>query len=485
MSNPTKPNAVGSDEALWTIGGLMRPRREKAIPVEHPSLPYVGLEHIEAHTTRLLGTALSSEMRSMANRFYPGDLLYSRLRPYLNKVWLADREGLCSAEFIVIPGNEIINVAFLGRCLNAAGFVAFANSLNAGDRPRVDFDQISVFPLPQFSLSRQRRIVAKIEELFSELDKGLENLRQARAQLAVYRQALLKHAFAGQLTAAWRATHAAQLESAAQLLSRIRAELPPELERSETPEKNECGWLKLSLREITPESLIGLVRASALQNGDGRGFSYIKMDRIDMCGRVDVAPEVFVECNAGEVERFALRAGDILFNTRNSLELVGKNGLVRKSPPAPAVFNNNLMRIRTVSAVLPAFLNYQMCAPDFRNKMEKVKKATTSVAAVYGRDLWPLVVVIPSTAEQEQIVVELDRQLDAIEQMEADIETNLQKAEALRQAILKKAFAGELVPPDPADEPAATLLARLRTERAAAPKLTRRQVLLSPSAPSA
>ena len=73
-------------------------------------------------------------------------------------------------------------------------------------------------PLPP--PTEQQRIVAKIEELFSELDKGIENLQQARAQLAVYRQALLKHAFEGKLTADWRATHAAQL--LAQLLAERR-----------------------------------------------------------------------------------------------------------------------------------------------------------------------------------------------------------------------------------------------------------------------
>ncbi|MEK0449393.1 MAG: hypothetical protein RL088_1661 [Verrucomicrobiota bacterium] len=322
------------------------------------------------------------------------------------------------------------------------------------------------FPLPP--LAEQRRIVAKVEELFSELDEGVANLKKARAQLAVYRQALLKHAFEGHLTADWRTHHAPELESADQLLARIRAEMPKDSTNS-APDisSSSRGWLELSLSDITKESLIGLVRASDLQNQEGRGFCYIKMDRVDMSGHVDIEPKVFVDCSKAEVERFALRKGDILFNTRNSVELVGKTGLVRKPPSGPTVFNNNLMRIRLVSPVLPSFLNYQMCAPDFRNSMEKVKKATTSVAAVYGKDLWPLRIAIPSTREQQRIVDELDSHLDAVESLEADIDLNLQKAEALRQSILKKAFAGELVPQDPADEPAAALLARIRAEREA------------------
>ena len=72
-------------------------------------------------------------------------------------------------------------------------------------------------------LAEQRRIVAKIEELFSELDKGVENLEKARKQLKVYRQAVLKHAFEGKLTAQWREENKDQLENPEQLLARYKA----------------------------------------------------------------------------------------------------------------------------------------------------------------------------------------------------------------------------------------------------------------------
>ncbi len=314
-------------------------------------------------------------------------------RPNLNAVAIVplDLDGsIGSTGFHVLRGKDT-DSRFLFYAVQTPDFVdAMCRKVQGALYPAVRPEDISSFCLPPFSLAQQRRIVAKIEELFSELDKGIENLKQARAQLAVYRQSLLKHAFEGKLTAGWRAAHKGKLESADQLLARIHAEMPDKSEnRGVDAAHNSCSWLKLTLAEIIVEALIGLVRASALQNRDGRGFSYIKMDRVDMSGHVDIAPEVFVDCGEEEVERFALREGDILFNTRNSVELVGKTGLVRKAPSAPTVFNNNLMRIRTVPPVLPAFLSHQMCAPQFRENMEQVKKATTSVAAVYGKDLWP------------------------------------------------------------------------------------------------
>src|SRR5690606_20492978 len=92
----------------------------------------------------------------------------------------------------------------------------------------------STIPLPP--LPEQHRIVAKIEELFSELDKGIENLKTARAQLKVYRQALLKHAFEGKLTAQWRAERRAKqsvtpAKAGAQPLNDMDSRLPPAFAR--------------------------------------------------------------------------------------------------------------------------------------------------------------------------------------------------------------------------------------------------------------
>jgi type I restriction enzyme S subunit len=98
------------------------------------------------------------------------------------------------------------------------------------------------------------------------------------------------------------------------------------------------------------------------------------------------------------------------------------------------------MRIRTLDGVFPFFLGYQMCASDFRQRMEKVKKATTSVAAVYQKDLLPLAIALPPESEQIRIVAEVDRHLSIIREVEAEVDTNLQRAQALRQATLASAF---------------------------------------------
>ena len=79
------------------LGTALLPRREKGLPSEYPDLPFIGMEHVEAHTMKILGTVPSGTMRSNANRVYSGDILYGRLRPYLNKVCMPTTEGFCSA----------------------------------------------------------------------------------------------------------------------------------------------------------------------------------------------------------------------------------------------------------------------------------------------------------------------------------------------------------------------------------------------------
>ncbi|MCU0796793.1 MAG: restriction endonuclease subunit S [Akkermansiaceae bacterium] len=362
-------------------------------------------------------------------------------------------------------------------------------------RLKLNQEQLRRIPLPLPPLAEQKRIVSKIEELFSELDAGEESLRRARRQLGVYRQSLLKQAFEGKLTAPWRKQNPHLLESPDQLLNRIQeerqADYAKQLQEWEKAKRTHRkaskpsepklmdgltakeitqidppdGWATERIGNCPTDSLIGLVRAATEQSSDPAGISYIKMDRVDMLGNVDLRADVFVTCTEEEIERFQLREGDILFNTRNSVELVGKTAVLRRDPTVPTVYNNNLMRIRLPECLDPIFIGLQLCAKPFRQRMEQVKKATTSVAAIYGKDFWPLPITFPSLHEQREIVRLLDEHFTVIEQNEREIDAALKRSAALRQSILKKAFTGQLVPQDPTDEPATALLNRIRLER--------------------
>ena len=120
-----------------------------------------------------------------------------------------------------------------------------------------------------------------------------------------------------------------------------------------------------------------------------------------MDGVVDARDLVRTSVNAAEISRYRVIEGDVLFNTRNSRELVGKTGII-KGITEDTVFNNNILKMRFHNGINPEFINIQMCSPVFRINLEHVKRATTSVAAVYLDDLLILPIAVPPTAEQRE-----------------------------------------------------------------------------------
>lgn len=504
-----KDTALPPGWATTTLGEIVRPSRPRQDPRQHPDLSFIGMEHVQAHSMRLLGTVPAASMNSSAVHFQPGDVLYGRLRPYLNKVYRPDFEGLCSGEFIVLPGGDNHSSRFLAFLLNSSAFVDFASHLDEGDRPRVDFQQIAAYPVNVPPLPEQHRIVAEIERHFSLLDAGTAHLRRVQTNLRRYRASVLQDACAGRLvpTEAQQArAEGRDYEPADRLLARILAErrarwetdqlakmearetlpisgawkarypepAPPDTAGlADLPE----GWVWATVDQVADKTLIGLDRGRDVQSPIpvlGQ-WPYVKMNNITMGGRLIISDLVFVSASAEDAQRYKVEPGDLLFNTRNSVELVGKVAIA-KEVPAGTIYNSNIMRLR-LGGVKAEFVCYQMCSKIFRSRMERVKKATTSVAAVYAKDLLPLPLALPPLVEQERIVAEVERRLSVVDQLEAVVTANLKRADRLRQAILKDAFAGRLVPQDPADEPARALLERIRAERAAAqasPKTTRK-----------
>lgn len=190
---------------------LIQPKSERVTPADNPKARYVGLEHVEAHTNTLLATVEASTMSSSAVAFSAGDVLYGRMRPYLNKVFRPTFNGLASAEFIVLPEYPELDSNFLLKRISSNDFVQFACSQYEGDRPRVKFDQLGKFVMNLPPRAEQTRIVAKLEELLSDLDAGVAELKAAQKKLAQYRQSLLRAAVEGALTAEWRAARSAPL----------------------------------------------------------------------------------------------------------------------------------------------------------------------------------------------------------------------------------------------------------------------------------
>ncbi|MBN2367518.1 restriction endonuclease subunit S [Candidatus Woesearchaeota archaeon] len=173
--------------------------KERANPKFHPNKPYLGMAHIESLSGKVLETHYAKEMKATSAVFSSGDVLYGRLRPYLNKVVCPDFSGLCSTEFIILKPNKSVLSKFLAWRLRTSEFVNFANSLNSGDRPRVKFSQISEFEINLPVIEVQQQIVSEIESRFSVIDKLEQTIDNSLLKAEQLRKSILKSAFEGRL----------------------------------------------------------------------------------------------------------------------------------------------------------------------------------------------------------------------------------------------------------------------------------------------
>jgi type I restriction enzyme S subunit len=189
----------------WTkVGVVARLRGEKVAPQSLPTLPFVGMDDIAPEGTSIAQTRPFGSMKSIGNRFSAGDVLYGRLRPYLNKTAVATCDGACSGELLAICPSMAVDSRYLQLFMHARRFVNSAMRAVSGDRPRIDFATISGFDFPLAPLAEQRRIVERVNALFAEIAEGEAALAEVRNGLETFRRALLKAAVTGELTKDWR-----------------------------------------------------------------------------------------------------------------------------------------------------------------------------------------------------------------------------------------------------------------------------------------
>lgn len=190
------------------------------------------------------------------------------------------------------------------------------------------------------------------------------------------------------------------------------------------------------------------------------------MNNITTSGELALDHVAYVATAAHELEKYQIAKGDILFNNKNSAELVGK-AAVADSRVEGWVFNENISRIRLVESVLPEFAVLQINSPRFRAEIRQMRSASTNVAAIYTRDLKKASFFVPPIDVQEKIVAEHADLSYTLRIVQPTLSIARKRALSLRLSLLRRAFSGQLVPQDPTDEPASVLLDRIRAERVA------------------
>lgn len=369
-------------------------------------------------------------------------------------------------------------------------------SLAKRDLLNIDFP---LAPLPE-----QRAIVDKIEQLFIELDNGIRSFKTAQEQLKTYRQAVLKKAFDGELTKEWRSKQK-NLPSAEKLLQQIKEEREKHYQQQltdwkqavkdwetngkvgkpsklkEYPVLNEAelkefssipdtsNWIYFgNLYRETPQN--GIYKPSTLY---GSGTDIIRIDNFYSGKLLSSQGFKKVRLSQVEIEKYKVENDQILINRVNSIEYLGKSGLIKKLS-VPTVFESNIMKITLMNSLCSSqyIVHYLTSVLGIREIRKNAKHAVNQ-ASINQTDVSLTAVPICSFKEQHQIVQEIESRLSVCDKLEESIKESLLKAEALRQSILKQAFEGKLLSEEElaatkkeADwEPAEVLLRRIEKEK--------------------
>jgi type I restriction enzyme S subunit len=393
------------------------------------------------------------------------DILFAKITPCMENGKVAvvsglkNRIGFGSTEFHVVRPvlGELPRKLFLYYLLRGS-FRRHARLHMTGSagqlRVPVSYLDEAIFLLPP--LAEQHRIVAKIEELFSDLDAGVETLKKLRTLIKRYRQSVLKAAFEGKLTEEWREEHKDELEPASVLLERIREERkktakeqgkkykePPPVDTSNLPELS-GGWEWASFAEV-------------MENHDGTRIPVSRKERANRQGSYPYYGA------SGVIDTI----DDYLFD--GSYLLIGEDGANLLARSTPIAFqahgqfwvNNHAHVLLTYGGIPLAYCE------QYINSIDLAPYVTgTAQPKLPQSSMNKIPIAVAPFLEQKEIATSIERLYSIADKAKEVIGQSLVESKRLHQSILKRAFEGKLVPQDPNDERAEKLLEQIKAEKA-------------------
>jgi type I restriction enzyme S subunit len=339
--------------------------------------------------------------------------------------------------FRVRANSALIDMSFLSRLAASPGGKAYflSKAKQTTGIASINLTQLRSFPVPLPPLNEQRRIAAKLDTTLAAVDACRQRLDGVAAILKRFRQAVLAAATSGELTREWREERGV-----------------------------EKHWLATCLSDIA-EIQGGLTKDSKKQDPEDPELPYLRVANVQR-GYLDLQEIVFIRVPRKRLGALLLKEGDILFNEGGDRDKVGR-GWIWEGQITECVFQNHVFRARLLNqGNQPKYVSWwaNTCgAPHFLGQ----GKQTTNLASISKTTLGLLPIQLPCAAEQEEIVRHVEILFTLADQLEARLTAARKVVDRLTPALLAKAFRGELVPQDPADEPASVLLARIRAARQA------------------
>jgi len=429
----------------------------------------------------------------------PGELVVGMDGDFNCGPWRGEVALLNQRVCKLTPNRQFIEPSYFDKVL--PGYLQAINAATSSLTVKhLSSRTIADIPLPLPPRNEQRRLAEKLDELLSDLDVGVAALERARANLKRYRAAVLKAAVEGRLTEKWRAAHP-DVEPASKLLERIlverrkkweEAQLRKYADKGQSPPK---GWKDKYPEPVKPE-IEGLPGLPA-------GWCWASLDQL---------ADIGTGATPLRSEQRYWRGGSIAWVTsavvnepyvRKASELVSPAALAEtnlavypKHTLILAMYGEGRTRGKVSELLIEATTNQALAAlvlegaaADCRQYVKTyLAKSYEDMRRIAAGGVQPnlnlglireMCVPMPPLVEQAEIVEMVDRLLSVQEQLVEEGKKSVRRGARLRQAILRRAFEGKLVPQDPKDEPASELLAKIRARRAkaadAAPRRTARR----------
>lgn len=400
---------------VWVrLGAVCYASKEKSNDFSN-EIKYIGLEHLEKDKG-IVGFSSADKVKSTKNAFQEGQILYGRLRPYLNKHDIASFSGVCSTDILVFEASVLVANVLVDKFFNLPFFIEYVVANSKGiNLPRVSEETVlnTTFPLPP--LLEQQRIVERIEELFAKLDEAKERLQEVADSFAVRKAAILHKAFTGELTKQWRWENGVSDES----------------------------WEEKKLNEIC------IARAGYAFNSKefgSKGYQIIRMGNL-YGGQLllDRSPVFIDEQILDEkiIEKSIIQKGDILITLTGTKYKRDYGYAVLVTITGKMLLNQRILSLRPKNDNAD-FICYCLQTKEFRDVFFSNETGGVNQGNVSSKFVENISIKYPSLPEQHEIVRLIDDLLARERKAQQATEQALASIDLMKKSILARAFRGEL-----------------------------------------
>lgn len=393
--------------------------RDQKVRTESNTRDYIELEDIEGGTGRIINRRDTLDVVSAVTLFYKGDILFGKLRPYLEKYSRPDFDGKCTGEILAIRPDRI-HGPYLFYCFASRWFIGRCTALAYGAKmPRVDWaTQLSQFVVPLPPLQEQRYIAKFLDQSCEAIDKAISTKREQLLVLDGVKRDAIQNA-----------------------VTRGIAK-PPALRATAN------AWMPYVPKNW---NLVGLKRVAEIQSGLTLGKEYdgplIERPYLRVAnvqdGHLDLTEVTTIEVPLAVAQRVSLRAGDVLMTEGGDLDKLGRGTLWTAEVP-DCLHQNHIFAVRCFGhKLMPAFLAYLTASQYGRDYFEATGKRTTNLAATNSTKVGQFPIPLPPLSEQRAICAHLEDKLTHLRQVVDCIQGQIGVLTDYRKSLIHEYVTGQ------------------------------------------